>query len=308
MLLENTKQLIGNTPLVRLQGLEKDLGAKARIYGKLEGYNLTGSVKDRIALSMIEDALQKGTLKEGGTIIEPTSGNTGIGLAALAPLYGLKATIVMPESMSIERRKMMQIYGANLVLTPASEGMAGAVNKAEALANEMDNAIVIGQFSNEANWKKHYAMTGPEIYADLDGKVDVLVAGIGTGGTITGIGRYLKEQDNSIRVYAVEPKDSPLLSEGKAGAHTIQGIGANFVPEVLDTKVYDKVLKASGDGAISFVQKVALNDGLFLGLSSGAALSVVSELEELKEEKTIVVVLPDLGNRYLSKDELFELR
>lgn len=308
MLFENTKALIGHTPLVRLQGLERVLGAKAHIYGKLEGYNLTGSVKDRIALAMIEKALEDGTLKKGGTLIEPTSGNTGIGLAALAPLFGLQAVIVMPESMSIERRKMIAIYGAKLVLTPASEGMNGAVNKANALKEELGNALVIGQFENEANWKKHYETTGVEIFEDLNGKVDAFVAGIGTGGTITGAGRYLKEKISSLKVYAVEPELSPLLSEGKAGPHPIQGIGANFIPKVLDREVYDEVLTASGDESIRMVQTLAKEDGLFVGLSSGAALSVLEKLSILKEEgKVVVVVLPDLGNRYLSKDELFEL-
>lgn len=306
MLFENTKALIGNTPLVRLRGLERVLGAKAHIYGKLEGYNLTGSVKDRIALSMIEDALKQGSLTEGGTIIEPTSGNTGIGLAALAPLFGLKAVIVMPESMSIERRKMISIYGAELVLTPASEGMSGAVNQANRLKDELGNALVIGQFENEANWKKHYETTGVEIYKDLEGKVAALVSGIGTGGTITGTGRYLKEHVQGVKVYAVEPELSPLLSEGKSGAHPIQGIGANFIPQVLDQNVYDEVLTASGDEAISMVKTVAKEDGLFIGLSAGAALSVLKKIPLLGEvDKNIVVILPDLGNRYLSKDELF---
>lgn len=306
MLFENTKALIGKTPLVRLRGLERVLGAKAHIYGKLEGYNLTGSVKDRIALSMIEDALKQGSLTEGGTIIEPTSGNTGIGLAALAPLFGLKAVIVMPESMSIERRKMISIYGAELVLTPASEGMSGAVDQANRLKDELGNALVIGQFENEANWKKHYETTGVEIYKDLEGKVAALVSGIGTGGTITGTGRYLKEHVQGVKVYAVEPELSPLLSEGKSGAHPIQGIGANFIPQVLDQNVYDEVLTASGDEAISMVKTVAKEDGLFIGLSAGAALSVLKKIPLLGEvDKNIVVILPDLGNRYLSKDELF---
>lgn len=306
MLFENTKALIGKTPLVRLRGLERFLGAKAHIYGKLEGYNLTGSVKDRIALSMIEDALKQGSLTEGGTIIEPTSGNTGIGLAALAPLFGLKAVIVMPESMSIERRKMISIYGAELVLTPASEGMSGAVNQANRLKDKLGNALVIGQFENEANWKKHYETTGVEIYKDLEGKVAALVSGIGTGGTITGTGRYLKEHVQGVKVYAVEPELSPLLSEGKSGAHPIQGIGANFIPQVLDQSVYDEVLTASGDEAISMVKTVAKEDGLFIGLSAGAALSVLKKIPLLGEvDKNIVVILPDLGNRYLSKDELF---
>lgn len=306
MLFENTKALIGKTPLVRLRGLERVLGAKAHIYGKLEGYNLTGSVKDRIALSMIEDALKQGSLTEGGTIIEPTSGNTGIGLAALAPLFGLKAVIVMPESMSIERRKMISIYGAELVLTPASEGMSGAVNQANRLKDELGNALVIGQFENEANWKKHYETTGVEIYKDLEGKVAALVSGIGTGGTITGTGRYLKEHVQGVKVYAVEPELSPLLSEGKLGAHPIQGIGANFIPQVLDQNVYDEVLTASGDETISMVKTVAKEDGLFIGLSAGAALSVLKKIPLLGEvDKNIVVILPDLGNRYLSKDELF---
>lgn len=306
MLFENTKALIGKTPLVRLRGLERVLGAKAHIYGKLEGYNLTGSVKDRIALSMIEDALKQGSLTEGGTIIEPTSGNTGIGLAALAPLFGLKAVIVMPESMSIERRKMISIYGAELVLTPASEGMSGAVNQANRLKDKLGNALVIGQFENEANWKKHYETTGVEIYKDLEGKVAALVSGIGTGGTITGTGRYLKEHVQGVKVYAVEPELSPLLSEGKSGAHPIQGIGANFIPQVLDQNVYDEVLTASGDEAISMVKTVAKEDGLFIGLSAGAALSVLKKIPLLGEvDKNIVVILPDLGNRYLSKDELF---
>lgn len=306
MLFENTKALIGKTPLVRLRGLERVLGAKAHIYGKLEGYNLTGSVKDRIALSMIEDALKQGSLTEGGTIIEPTSGNTGIGLAALAPLFGLKAVIVMPESMSIERRKMISIYGAELVLTPASEGMSGAVNQANRLKDELGNALVIGQFENEANWKKHYETTGVEIYKDLEGKVAALVSGIGTGGTITGTGRYLKEHVQGVKVYAVEPELSPLLSEGKSGTHPIQGIGANFIPQVLDQNVYDEVLTASGDEAISMVKTVAKEDGLFIGLSAGAALSILKKIPLLGEvDKNIVVILPDLGNRYLSKDELF---
>lgn len=308
MLYEETKSLIGNTPLIRLKSMEEYFDLKVKVYGKLEGLNLTGSVKDRAAYAMIADAIDNGYISPGGTIIEPTSGNTGIGLAALAPLFGLNTIIVMPESMSLERRKLIQIYGANLILTPAEEGMIGTVKEAKKLEKTIENSIVLGQFDNDSNWKIHYSSTGPEIYRDLKDDIKVFIAGVGTGGTITGVGRYLKEKSPGIKIFAVEPEKSPLISQGISGSHNLQGIGANFLPKILDFKIIDKVCKANEKKTFSLVRHLARAEGLFVGISSGAALSVLDD-PEITQEKNgcIVVMLPDLGNRYLSTDHLFNI-
>lgn len=308
MLYEETKSLIGNTPLIRLKSMEQYFDLKVKVYGKLEGLNLTGSVKDRAAYAMIADAIDNGYISPGGTIIEPTSGNTGIGLAALAPLFGLNTIIVMPESMSLERRKLIQIYGANLILTPAEEGMIGTVKEAKKLEKTIENSIVLGQFDNDSNWKIHYSSTGPEIYRDLKDDIKVFIAGVGTGGTITGVGRYLKEKSPGIKIFAVEPEKSPLISQGISGSHNLQGIGANFLPKILDFKIIDKVCKANEKKTFSLVRHLARAEGLFVGISSGAALSVLDD-PEITQEKNgcIVVMLPDLGNRYLSTDHLFNI-
>ena len=295
-------QLIGKTPLLELTHIEKELGLKATILAKLEYFNPAGSVKDRIAKAMIDDAEASGALKPGSVIIEPTSGNTGIGLAAVAAARGYRIIIVMPETMSVERRQLMKAYGAELVLSEGSKGMTGAIAKAEELAAEISNSFIPGQFVNPANPKAHRDTTGPEIYEDTDGKVDIFVAGVGTGGTVTGVGEYLKSKKTDVKVVAVEPKDSPVLSEGKAGAHKIQGIGAGFVPDVLNTAVYDEVLPVSNDDAFETGKLLGKSEGVLVGISSGAALYAAIELAKRPENegKTIVALLPDTGDRYLS--------
>ena len=295
-------QLIGRTPLLELTHIEKELGLKAKILAKLEYFNPAGSVKDRIAKAMIDDAEQKGLLKEGFVIIEPTSGNTGIGLASVAAARGYRIIIVMPDSMSVERRQLMKAYGAELVLTEGAKGMKGAIARAEELAKEIPNSFLPGQFVNPANPKAHFETTGPEIYEDTDGKVDYFVAGVGTGGTITGTGEYLKSKNPAIRVVAVEPKTSAVLSTGVAGPHKIQGIGAGFVPQVLDTKVYDEIIPVENDDAFTTGRLVGRKEGVLVGISSGAALWAAIELAKRpdSEGKTIVVLMPDTGDRYLS--------
>ena len=295
-------QLIGHTPLLELTHLEKKYGLKARLLGKLEYFNPAGSVKDRIARAMIDDAEAKGLLKPGSVIIEPTSGNTGIGLASVAAARGYRIIIVMPETMSVERRQLMKAYGAELVLTEGSKGMSGAIAKAEELAREIPGGFVPGQFVNAANPKAHFETTGPEIYEDTDGKVDYFVAGVGTGGTITGVGQYLKSQNPEVKVVAVEPKSSAVLSTGVAGAHKIQGIGAGFVPQVLDTRVYDEIIPVENDDAFALGKEMGRSEGVLVGISSGAALWAAIEIAKRpgSEGKTIVVLLPDTGDRYLS--------
>ena len=295
-------QLIGHTPLLELTHLEKKYGLKARLLGKLEYLNPAGSVKDRIARAMIDDAEAKGLLKPGSVIIEPTSGNTGIGLASVAAARGYRVIIVMPETMRVERRQLMKAYGAELVLTEGSKGMSGAIAKAEELAREIPGGFVPGQFVNAANPKAHFETTGPEIYEDTDGKVDYFVAGVGTGGTITGVGQYLKSRNPEVKVVAVEPKSSAVLSTGVAGAHKIQGIGAGFVPQVLDTKVYDEIIPVENDDAFALGKEMGRSEGVLVGISSGAALWAAIEIAKRpgSEGKTIVVLLPDTGDRYLS--------
>ena len=295
-------QLIGGTPLLHLRGIEKKYQLQAKLLAKLEYLNPAGSVKDRVALSMIEDAERKGLLKEGSVIIEPTSGNTGIGLACVAAARGYETVIVMPDSMSMERRLLMSAYGARLVLTPGALGMQGAIDEAERLAKETPGSFIPDQFNNPANAAAHYATTGPEIWEDTDGQVDMFVAGVGTGGTITGTGRYLKEQNPSIRVVAVEPAGSPLLSGGQAGPHGLQGIGANFIPGVLDQKVYDQVIPVTEEQAYAAGKAAGQTEGILVGISSGAALHAAITLAQQPENagKTIVVLLPDTGDRYLS--------
>ena len=295
-------QLIGNTPLLELTHLEEAYGLKAAILAKLEYLNPAGSVKDRIAKAMINDAEQKGLLKKGSVIIEPTSGNTGIGLASVAAARGYRIIIVMPETMSVERRQLMKAYGAELVLTEGAKGMKGAIAKADELAKEIPNSFVPGQFVNPANPKAHFETTGPEIWADTDGKVDIFVAGVGTGGTITGTGKFLKSKNPNVKVVAVEPKTSAVLSTGVAGPHKIQGIGAGFVPEVLDTKVYDEIIAVDNDDAFKTGKEFGRREGVLVGISSGAAIWAAIELAKRPENegKTIVVLLPDTGDRYLS--------
>ncbi len=295
-------QLVGKTPLLELTHLEKAYDLKARVLAKLEYFNPAGSVKDRIAKSMIDDAEQKGLLKAGSVIIEPTSGNTGIGLASVAAARGYRIIIVMPETMSVERRQLMKAYGAELVLTEGAKGMKGAIAKADELAKEIPNSFVPGQFVNPANPRAHFETTGPEIFDDTDGKVDIFVAGVGTGGTITGVGQYLKSKNPNVKVVAVEPKSSAVLSTGVAGAHKIQGIGAGFVPDVLDTKVYDEIIPVENDDAFAAGKAVGKHEGVLVGISSGAAVWAAIELAKRSENagKTIVVLLPDTGDRYLS--------
>ena len=294
--------LVGNTPLVRVNNLIKKDELKADVLAKLEYFNPAGSVKDRIAKEMILDALEKGLINENTTLIEPTSGNTGIGLSAVATALNLKIIITMPETMSVERRNLMKAYGAELVLTPGSEGMKGAIAKAKELASQIENSFIPGQFENPANPTAHYKTTGPEIYEQTEGKIDIFVAGVGTGGTISGIGKYLKEKNPEVKVVAVEPASSPVLSTGKGGAHKIQGIGAGFVPETLDTKIYDEIITVENEDAFATGKEMAKTEGILVGISSGAALYAAKELAKREENagKTIVVLLPDGGDRYLS--------
>lgn len=307
MLVKNLVELVGNTPLMELSKIEEKYALKGKIFAKIEYFNPAGSIKDRIAMQMILDAEEEGKLKKGTTIIEPTSGNTGIGLSAIGVARGYKVIIVMPESMSLERRKLVQAYGAELVLTEAAKGMKGAIAKANELLEEIKGSVILGQFDNPSNPKVHYLTTGPEIYKDLNGKVDVLVAGVGTGGTISGVGKYLKEQNKNTKVFAVEPLSSAVLSGEKPGPHMIQGIGAGFIPNTLDTNIYDEIIKVANEDAIAFGKMISRTEGILVGISSGAALFAAVELAK-KEEfkgKNIVVVLPDNGDRYLTT-KLFE--
>ncbi|MCR5079253.1 MAG: cysteine synthase A [Bacilli bacterium] len=297
-------EMVGHTPLLRLRGIERYFKVEGEIYAKVEKGNPTGSVKDRAALQMILDAEKEGRIKEGSTIIEPTSGNTGIGLAAIAAARGYKAIIVMPDSMSRERRNAISFYGAEIVLTPGAQGMKGAIAKAEELHKEIAGSIIVGQFVNPSNVKAHYQTTGPEIYDDLDGKLDYFVAGIGTGGTITGVGKYLKEKDKGIKIVGVEPASSPLLTKGSAGPHKIQGIGANFVPKILDTALLDEIEDIGDEDALQLSRLLAKTDGLAVGISSGAALSAAVKLSKANPGKRVVVLLPDGVDRYYST-ELF---
>ena len=299
---KGTAELIGNTPLVEVVNIEKELGLEATVLVKLEYLNPAGSVKDRIAKAMIEDAEAKGQLKEGSGIIEPTSGNTGIGLASLAASKGYRIILTMPETMSVERRNILKAYGAEIVLTEGAKGMKGAIEKANELASEIEGSFIPGQFVNPANPAVHKATTGPEIWKDTDGKVDIFIAGVGTGGTVTGTGEYLKEQNSAVKVVALEPEDSPVLSEGRAGAHKIQGIGAGFVPDVLNTEVYDEVFKAPNEAAFETAKLLAKKEGISVGISSGAALYAAIQYAKKPENKgkTIVALLPDSGDRYYS--------
>ena len=308
MLFKNASELIGNTPLVELTNIEKQYSLKAKLYAKVEYFNPTGSVKDRIALSMINDAFNKGLINENSVLIEPTSGNTGIGIAALCAMKNIKCILVMPESMSIERRKLLSIYGAKLVLTEAKEGMGGSIKKAKELEKTIPNAIILGQFDNEANPKIHYLTTGKEIYNDLNGKVDLFIAGIGTGGTISGTGKYLKEKIKDVKIIGVEPLSSPVISQNKKGSHKIQGIGAGFIPSTLNLNIIDKVETCSDEDAFKFARIVPSIEGMLVGISSGASLKVAIDYAKKEENanKNIVVLFPDSGDRYLSTD-LFNL-
>ena len=301
-------QLIGKTPLLELANIEKKYGLKARILAKVEYFNPAGSVKDRVAKMMLDDAEVAGILKPGSTIIEPTSGNTGIGLASIAAARGYKIIIVMPDTMSVERRQLMKAYGAELVLTPGAQGMSGAIAKAEELAREIPGSFIPSQFTNPSNPKAHLLTTGPEIWEDTDGDVDFFVAGVGTGGTITGVGRYLKSKNADIRVIAVEPASSPVLSQGHGGPHKIQGIGAGFVPEVLDTSVYDEIIPITNEAAFASGREIGRTEGILVGISSGAALNAAIQVAQRPENagKTIVVLLPDTGDRYLSSQMFTE--
>lgn len=304
---KSAADLIGNTPLVEVGHIEEKFGLKARVLVKLEYFNATGSVKDRVAKAMIEDAEKKGILKPGATIIEPTSGNTGIGLAAIATAKGYRTIIVLPETMSVERRNIIKAYGAEIVLTPGYKGMTGAIAKAEELKNEIEGSMIAGQFVNPANPDAHRRTTGPEIWNDTDGKVDAFVAGVGTGGTITGVGEYLKSKNDKIEIIAVEPATSPVLSQGKPGPHKIQGIGAGFVPEILNTKIYDSVVPVDNDDAFEYARLISHTEGILVGISAGAALYAAIEWAKKPENegKTIVALLPDSGDRYYSTS-LFE--
>lgn len=305
---QNVTELIGHTPLLEVQNIESELGLKAKILVKLELFNPAGSVKDRVAKNMVEEAERQGILKRGGTIIEPTSGNTGIGLASIAASKGYRAIFTMPETMSVERRKLLQGYGAEIVLTDGKKGMAGAIAKAGELVEEIDGAVVLGQFINKANPAAHTASTGPEIWEDTEGKVDIFVAGVGTGGTITGTGEYLKEKNPALKVIAVEPAASPVLSGGKPGPHGLQGIGAGFIPEILNTEIYDEIVQVENDEAYAASRMLAHKEGVLIGITSGAALHTAIELAKREENagKTIVAILPDTGERYLSTP-LFEV-
>ena len=304
---KSAADLIGNTPLVEVGHIEEKFGLKARVLVKLEYFNATGSVKDRVAKAMIEDAEEKGILKPGATIIEPTSGNTGIGLAAIATAKGYRTIIVLPETMSVERRNIIKAYGAEIVLTPGYKGMTGAIAKAEELKNEIEGSMIAGQFVNPANPDAHRRTTGPEIWNDTDGEVDAFVAGVGTGGTITGVGEYLKSKNDKIEIIAVEPATSPVLSQGKPGPHKVQGIGAGFVPEILNTKIYDSVVPVDNDDAFEYARLISHTEGILVGISAGAALYAAIEWAKKPENegKTIVALLPDSGDRYYSTS-LFE--
>ena len=299
---KNIGELVGKTPLLEADRFSKAVGAEGKILAKLEYFNPAGSVKDRVALNLIEDAEKNGTLKEGSTIIEPTSGNTGIGLAAVGVSKGYKVILTMPETMSVERRNLLKAYGAEIVLTEGSKGMTGAIKKAEELNKEIANSVILGQFVNPANPAVHLATTGPEIWDDTDGNVDIFIAGVGTGGTVTGVGQYLKSKNPNVKIIAVEPASSPVLSQGKSGAHKIQGIGAGFVPDVLDTKVYDEVFAVENNDAFAAGNKFAKTEGILVGISSGAALKAAELLAKRPENKgkVIVALLPDSGDRYLS--------
>ena len=301
-------ELVGNTPLLELKHIEKEFGLQATLLAKLEYFNPAGSVKDRVARAMLDDAEARGVLKPGSVIIEPTSGNTGIGLASIAAARGYRIIIVMPETMSVERRKLMRAYGAELVLTEGAKGMKGAIAKADELAKEIPNSFIPGQFINPANVAAHYGTTGPEIYRDTDGKVDFFVAGVGTGGTVTGTGKYLKEKIPGVKVVAVEPASSPVLSKGVAGAHKIQGIGAGFVPDILDTTVYDEIIPIENDDAFETGRIIGRHEGVLVGISSGAAVCAAIQVAQRPESagKTIVVLLPDTGDRYLSTEMFAE--
>ncbi|HHU55239.1 MAG TPA: cysteine synthase A [Acholeplasmataceae bacterium] len=305
---QNITELIGNTPLLKLNNLEKALGLEASLFVKIEAYNPAGSVKDRIAYSMIKDAEERNIINKDTVIIEPTSGNTGIGLAAICAAKGYKAIFVMPDTMSIERRKLLKAYGAELVLTPGSEGMKGAIRKANELAESIGNAFIPSQFENPANPKIHYETTGPEIYRDLEGKVDIFISGIGTGGTISGAGKYLKSKNPNLKVIGIEPTDSPVITQGVAGSHKIQGIGAGFIPKTLDTNIYDEIITVANEDAFKASRMVAKLEGLLVGISSGAAIHtgiMIAEREENKG-KNIVIILPDTGERYLSTQLFIE--
>lgn len=295
-------QLVGGTPLLELKGIEKKLSLKAKIFAKLEYFNPAGSVKDRVALSMIEDAEKSGKLKEGATIIEPTSGNTGIGIAAIGAAKGYKVIIVMPDTMSEERRKLISAYGAKIALSDGSKGMKGAISTAEKLAEEIKDSVILGQFDNPLNPTAHYNYTGPEIISDTDGNIDYFVSGVGTGGTISGVGKYLKEKLSNVKIIAVEPESSPVLSEGKSGSHKIQGIGAGFIPKTLDTNVYDEIIKVSDKESYKYCKMIAQTEGILVGISSGAALSGAIEIASKNENsgKNVIVLFPDSGDRYLS--------